>query len=115
MSQAVCEIGAMNSNLENWRGGVAWSGHRRPWSQEPSDVVRRIRRRYRQRFKTDEGWRDYVAGIVGVTPYTVGAWRVGTMRPTPERAEKLRQVCRALGSGRRGLLAKPNGPARPEG
>ena len=49
-----------------------------------------------------------VAGIVGVAPSTVGAWCVSTMRPTPERAAKLRAIRSELGRSKR---AAPHPPA----
>jgi len=100
-------ICGMNANTKDWRWAATCVGHRNPWSQTPCDVVQRIRRRYRQRFKRADGWREYVAAIVGVAPSTVGAWRVGTMRPTPERAKKLREICRELGRSGRAALHHP--------
>lgn len=73
---------------------------RSKWSRAPSDVLLRIQRRYRKRFKQRHGWREYVAAIIGVSPHTVGAWKVGTMRPTKERAARLRKLCRDLGRAR---------------
>ncbi len=65
--------------------------------QASSDVMNRIRRRYRERFGRQADWKGYVAGLVGVSAYTVGAWRVGVQRPTAERARLLRGICRDLG------------------
>lgn len=98
----------MNQNPKDWRWAATCVGHRNPWSQVPCDMAQQIRRRYRQRFKRADGWREHVAAIVGVAPSTVGAWRVGTMRPTLERAAKLREICRELGRSRR---AGPHPPA----
>lgn len=60
-------------------------------------VMDRIRRRYRQRFGRRADWKGYVAEIVGVSEYTVAAWRVGTQRPMAERMALLRQICKDLG------------------
>ena len=103
----------MNANMKDWRWAATCVGHRNPWSQVPCDVVQRIRRRYRQRFKRADGWREYVAAIVGVAPSTGGAWRVGTMRPTPERAAKLREICRELGRSRWTPPVQPQNSAAP--
>mgnify|MGYP003879633641 CR=1 FL=1 len=64
-------------------------------------MLRRIQRRYRERFKQRHGWREYVAAIVGVSTHTVGAWKVGTMRPTKERTALLRAICRDMCGRRR--------------
>ena len=70
-------------------------------SQRASDVVERIRRRYRRRLGPRAKWREYVAGLVGVRAHTVGAWRGGTQRPSPERKAKLLEICRDWGKARR--------------
>lgn len=75
-------------------------------SQRSWDVVERIRRRYRRRLGARAKWREYVAGRVGVSTQTVGAWRMGTQRPSPERKAKLLEICREL--GRRGRVKTRN-------
>jgi hypothetical protein len=65
--------------------------------QASSDVMNQIRRQYRERFGRQADWKGYVAGLVGVSAYTVGAWRVGVQRPTVERARMLRGICEELG------------------
>ena len=60
-------------------------------------VMDRIRRRYRRQHGRHADWKRYVARLVGVSEYTVGAWRVGTMRPTPERMKMIRRICADLG------------------
>ncbi len=54
--------------------------------------MNRIRRRYRKRHGRYADWAGYVAGLLGVNPQTVGEWRVGTMRPSPDRLKMLRIV-----------------------
>lgn len=78
-------------------------------SQKPWAVVERIRRRYRRRLGPRAKWREYVAELTGVSAQTVGAWRSGTVRPSPERKAKLLEICRELGKARRGRMAENRG------
>ena len=82
------------------RARLSWWERQERQFRSASGVVKRIRRRYRRQFGRQADWKGYVASLVGVSVYTVGAWGVGVQRPTVERARVLRRICAELGKVR---------------
>lgn len=64
--------------------------------ERASDLVREIRRQHLRTFKKTRNWREDVASVLGVSPGTVGAWRVRTQRPNAANQAKLKLLKLAI-------------------